>query len=276
MITVNSLSGGKTSSYMAYHYPADYNIFSLVRIEDIKCKPKDKSLIKYVSDKIGMEFIATAESDLTLYVIRDLEQLIGKEIIWVTGETFDELCKKRKALPNMMQRFCTTEMKMFPIAEWWHKNIGEKVEMQVGFRYDEKERAERLRTDIKIKVGKHENGNNKWKEFNWRVGKFPLIENKINHFNVKEWSNKTILNFPEDSNCVGCFWKPIQQLRKNWEDETLKMQWFSDLEQKNVGNRKKIQTFKKETNYENIKKIGLQQDFIFGTGSGCQAGFCTD
>ena len=94
MKTINSLSGGKTSSYMALHYPADYNIFSLVRIEDINCKPKDKSLIKYVSDKIGMEFIATAESDKTLYVMRDLEQLIGKEIIWVTGQTFDELNKK--------------------------------------------------------------------------------------------------------------------------------------------------------------------------------------
>lgn len=33
MITVNSLSGGKTSSYLAIHYPADINIFSLVTIE---------------------------------------------------------------------------------------------------------------------------------------------------------------------------------------------------------------------------------------------------
>ena len=30
MLTVNSLSGGKTSSYLAYHYPADLEIFSLV------------------------------------------------------------------------------------------------------------------------------------------------------------------------------------------------------------------------------------------------------
>jgi hypothetical protein len=29
METVNSLSGGKTSSYMAVHYPADYNILLL-------------------------------------------------------------------------------------------------------------------------------------------------------------------------------------------------------------------------------------------------------
>ena len=82
MITVNSLSGGKTSSYMAVHYPADINIFSLVRLEDPTCSPRDKSLIKKVSDKIGMDFIATAEDDRTLVAMFDLEQLLGKEIIW--------------------------------------------------------------------------------------------------------------------------------------------------------------------------------------------------
>ena len=34
MVTINSLSGGKTSAYIAAHYPADHDIFSLVRIED--------------------------------------------------------------------------------------------------------------------------------------------------------------------------------------------------------------------------------------------------
>lgn len=270
MKTINSLSGGKTSSYMAANYRADYNIFALVRIEADYCKPKDESIVKYASDKIGMDFIATGESDTTLYAMRDLEQLIGSEIIWVTGDSFDELCRKRKALPNLMQRFCTTEMKMMPIAEWWHKNIGEKIQMQVGFRYDEKERADRFRTDIKIKVGKHDNGNNKWQEFDWRIGKFPLIEDKIVHLEVTKWGGQSGIIFPPDSNCVGCFWKPYQQLRKNWDDEPLKMRWFSELEQKMK------RKFKKEMNYDQVKTIGLQQDFYFGTGSGCQAGFCTD
>ena len=46
MKKVNSLSGGKTSSYMAVNYPADYNLFALVRIEDRKCTPKDKGIVK--------------------------------------------------------------------------------------------------------------------------------------------------------------------------------------------------------------------------------------
>jgi hypothetical protein len=270
MKTVTSISGGKTSAYMAVHYPTDYNVFALVRIDADYCKPKDESIVKYVSDKIGMDFIATAESDKTLYVVRDLEQMIGREIIWVTGDSFDEVCRKKKALPNLMQRFCTSEMKMMPIGDWWLKKIGEKVNMSVGFRYDEIERSFNFKTDIKLKNGKHENGRNKWKVYDWRVGLFPLIQDKITHYQVKVWSDSTNINFPLDSNCVGCFWKPYQQLRKNWQDEPLKMRWFSEIEQKL--NRR----FKKEMSYEKIKTIGLQQDFFFGTGSGCQAGFCTD
>ena len=36
MIKVNSLSGGKTSSYIAKHYPANINVFSLVRTNEMR------------------------------------------------------------------------------------------------------------------------------------------------------------------------------------------------------------------------------------------------
>lgn len=268
MKVINSLSGGKTSSYLAYHYPADYNIFSLVRIDDKRCSPKDSNLVKYVSDKIGQEFIGTAESDLTLKAVVELEQLIGKEIIWVTGLSFEQLNKKRKALPNQQWRFCTTEMKMRPIWDWWYANIKEKCKMGIGFRFDEMERAERFSTSFKGIVGK-KGTRNAWEEIEWREGYFPLIDNRITHFDVKMWAKSTNLIFPEDSNCVGCFHKPLQQLRKNWDLEPLKMQWFAEQETKN-------QRWKKEGDYFKFKKIGLQQEFFFGTGSGCQAGFCTD
>ncbi len=272
MKTVNSVSGGKTSAYLAVHYPADYNIFSLVTIEADYCKPRDKGIVKYVSEKIGMDFIATAESDKTLYVVRDLEQLLGKEIVWVAGSSFERVVEQKVALPNQFMRFCTSEMKMKPIFEYCTKNISSVVNMRIGFRYDELERAERnkLNTSMRVVVGKHPNGNNKWEDVEWRRMSFPLVDDKITHYQVYQWSLKSGLDFPPDSNCVGCFWKPLQQLRKNWEDDPEKMQWFSEMELK-TGRR-----FKKEMSYDNIKKIGLQGDFNFGTGSGCQAGFCTD
>lgn len=270
MISVNSLSGGKTSSYMAVHYPADYNIFSIVRIEDVKCSPKDSSIVKYVSDKINKDFIATAENDLTLYLMRDLEQKIGSEIVWVTGETFEQIIKRKgKYLPNQLRRYCTTEMKLRPIFDWWMQNIGEKINMSIGYRYDEMERADRFTESFKGITGKR-GTRNKWETIQWRKGNFPLIENKIIHPTIIKWANESGLMFPGDSNCVGCFHKPLQQLRKNFDDQSLKMNWFSEIEKTSKS------TWKQDGTYYEFSKLPLQMDFNFGVGSGCNGGFCTD
>lgn len=268
MYKIHSLSGGKTSSYMAVHYPADYNVFALVTIDDPLCTPKDSGLVKKVSDKIGKEFIATAEDDSTLIAMFDLEQLLGKEITWVTGKSFDKTIGK-SFLPNKLIRYCTTEMKVRPIFDWWFKNIGQKIKMGIGYRYDEKERAERFTEKFKGITGKR-GTRNKWEELEWREGWFPLIDNKIGHYTVYKWAEASGIKFPKDSNCIGCFWKPSQQLRKNYDDNRQKFEWFARKERECKG------TWKEEITYDQIKKLGLQQDFFFGTGSGCQAGFCTD
>ena len=272
MKTVNSISGGKTSSYLAKHYSADYNLFSLVRIEDVKCTPKDKKVVQLVSDKIGMEFIATAEDDRTLKVVLDLEQYIGKEIKWVTGETYEQIIRNSSGyLPNQASRFCTSEMKIKPIAEYCRNVIGEIVKTRLGIRYDEQNRVNYTNTDFKFHIANNSFGQ-KRRVFSiekYRELDYPLIDDKIMHHRIYLWSLSTNIIFPEDSNCVGCFHKPVMQLRKNWDNNTQKMKWFADQE---TGRKK----FKKEMKYETIKKIGLQTDFIFGGGSGCNSGGCHD
>jgi len=282
MITINSLSGGKTSSYMAVHYPSDYEIFSLVCIDDVKCAPSDSNLIKMVNDKFNKygyvekygEFIATAEDDKIIKVMFDLEQMLGREIVWVRYDSFDKAIDKKMMLPNMSMRYCTTQLKILPIADWVIKNIEFPVFVNQGIRYDENERAKTQKGEReyvnKVIIGKHKNGKNKWKEYFWAVANYPLIINKVLHPHVQEfWKDKNI-EFPLDSNCVGCFWKDVQQLRKNWDDQTNKMQWFANQE------TRRNHFFKPNIDYNQIKNIGLQLDFNFGTGSGCQAGFCTD
>ena len=126
MVTINSLSGGKTSSYIAVHYPANYNVFALVRTDDKKCIYPDAKVRQIVSDKIGCEFVGTLEDDVIINTMLDLEQFIGQKINWVTGKTFDEIIKRKNGttfLPSYMRRFCTTEMKLTPIFYWWMKNI---------------------------------------------------------------------------------------------------------------------------------------------------------
>ena len=122
MKKVNSLSGGKTSSYIAANYPADYNVFSLVRTDDKKCMFPDAKLRQEVSDRLGVEFIGTLEEDTIIYTMLDLEQYIGSKIDWVTGKTFDDIILRKNGkvqLPNPMRRFCTVEMKIEPIFNWW-------------------------------------------------------------------------------------------------------------------------------------------------------------
>ena len=287
METINSLSGGKTSSFLAMNYPADYNIFSLVCIDDENCRPSDKKMIQAVNDKFEKygylekygEFIATAEDDKILKVMFDLEQMLGSEIVWVRHQSLDWWIDKKGMLMNMKMRYCTTETKIIPICEWvvnelMTKNDMQPVFMNQGIRWDEMERAKKGKDREyrnKIITGRSKNGTrNKWTEYFWAVGNYPLVNDRVSHYSIQEfWKDKSIL-FPEDSNCVGCFWKDVQQLRKNWDDQENKMQWFSNQE------KRKGHFFKPNIDYDQIKKVAIQQEFNFGTGSGCQAGFCTD
>ena len=146
METVTSISGGKTSAYLAANYPTDHYVFALVRTSDKDCMYPDKKLRQVVSDKIGKEFIGTLEDDLIVHTILDLEQHLGVGINWVSGVTFEESIKKKSDyLPNVMTRYCTTELKMRPIFHWWYNTFnGNPIIMNMGYRVTEKTRADRM------------------------------------------------------------------------------------------------------------------------------------
>lgn len=281
MKTVNSLSGGKTSSYIAVHYPADYELFALVCIDDHNAGgifKKDKKLTQRVNDKLQKycsdqkPFVATAEDPKTVTAMLDLEQKLGREIIWLRGIGFEDMMNKKKAIPNQMKRFCTTEMKIVPIFEFLFKYTELPVKMRIGFRYDEMERADKFKDTFKYvhSCNNYKQKRNNWKEIVWRVGHFPLIDDKIFHKHITDYWDTQDIIFPEDSNCQNCFWKREAQLRKNFDNNPAIMKW-AGVQEAMRGN-----TFKKEKNLFDIAKEDLEQDFIYGTGSGCQAGFCTD
>jgi hypothetical protein len=256
---------------MAVHYPADYNVFALVHIEDKNTIPNDKGFIKSVENKINREFTGTAEDIRTLKVVLELEQIIGKNIDWVVGDTFDAVIRKHKAIPNKMWRFCTTDMKMKPIFEWWLQNIGEIVKMGIGFRLDEFERAEKFTETMKYKRSQSLTGQkrHKWDEIKWREGWFPLIDDGITHKPVNDyWKGK--LEFPNSSNCQMCFWKKPQELRQNFEENPNQMNWALNKE-KEMNN-----TFRTDLSMEEASKIGLQQSMFWGGGSCQSEGYCTD
>lgn len=278
MKTINSLSGGKTSSYIAAHYPADFNVFALITTTDKMCLFPDKKVRQIVSDKIGKEFIGTLEENMIVYTMLDLEQYIGKKIDWVSGKSFDEIIirKDKKYLPNVIQRFCTTEMKLKPIFDWWQKTIKEVAEVRIGFRANEMKRAKTMMSKLnkdgfstfKTIVGKSKKGNrNKWDEVAWQKPTFPLIENGIYKDNIEEfWKNKNV-RFAFMNNCVGCFHRNPVLLKHMSERNPDKFQWFVNAE-------KDSRTFKKGMTYEQIKNSLKQIKLFDDDFSECDSGYC--
>lgn len=280
MKTVNSLSGGKTSSYIAANYPADYNIFALVRTDDKNCIYPDAKVRQIVSDKIGKEFIGTLEDDVIIDTMLDLEQFIGQEIHWTSGKTFDEIIKRKskayKYLPNKVQRFCTVEMKINPIAQWCYNNTDLPVEMRIGFRANETKRANKMIEkaekngfqNFKFKIGKHKNGNNKWKVLPYRKHKFPLIKDNIYKDNIeKYWKDKTV-RFAYMNNCVGCFHRNTMLLKHMSIKQPNKFNWFADQEKEGISQ------FKTEISYNKIKNHKLQIDLFDDDFNECDSGYC--
>jgi len=278
MKTINSLSGGKTSSYIAANYPADYNVFALVRTEDQSSKFKDDKIRQLVEDRIQAPFIATAEDDMIVYTMLDLEQYIGKEITWVTGPTFEKVINNHGGyLPNKIARYCTTDMKTMPIAQWRYNNIKEDVEMRFGFRANEQSRAktmndklnERGMTEVKIITGRTKTGTrNRWGVIDYCKPSFPLIKDGVFKDTVEVfWRDKPV-RFAYMNNCIGCWWRGPMLLKHMADKHPEKMDWFARQEEGNKGN------FKSDVSYREIINYNSQFTLFDEDFTECDGGYC--
>lgn len=279
MKTVTSVSGGQSSAYIAANFPADHLVFALVCIDDVKAQPKDKKMIQKVSDRIGRQFVATAEDDKILTTMFDLEQYLGQEIDWVVGPTFDELIKTNGGfLPNVTFRYCTWHLKMTPLFEWWQEKVNEPCQMQIGFRANETARAQRMLDrcnehgfiEHKHIVGKHPSGKNKWHMTPWEKPEFPLIENNLFRDNITEfWQGKPV-RFADRNNCVGCFHRNPLLLRQMFDAHPDKMNWFLSMEEESERDGR----WKKEVSYKVIKAHKMQFQIDFDDADNCDSGHC--
>jgi hypothetical protein len=278
---VTSVSGGRTSAYLAAHYPADYLLFALVRIEDEECRFKDEIIRKEVEDRIQKPFIATAEDDMIIYTMLDLEQYLGKKINWVTGDTYERVIYERRQtavyLPNKISRFCTDELKLKPMFEWWQTNIGDPVIMNIGYRSSTKEieRANKMLSKLnpdglleyKTVVGEHPNGDRKWASIGWQRPQFKLIEDGIGKPVITKYWNSLPVRFAQYNNCIGCFERSAMFLKYMYQKHPTKMNWFE--KQEAPGRR-----WKSEVSYSQIKKHKTQLMLIPEDFSECDSGHC--
>lgn len=318
MITVNSLSGGKTSSYLAKHHPADLDVFALVCMDDHNSNVGSKTfkidarirqivndkLQKYCSDQ--PEFWCTAEDPLIIKTMLDLEQHIGREITWLRGPGFQQTTFAKGMLPNKKHRWCTTWFKIDPIFNFMFRYHTLPCKMRIGYRADEAHRVNTFKdtyimcthTEVYYpKCGEQEPKNcksqfvnyidklggisdygyyslphrHRWKEVPFRIGEFPLVESGTDHADVLNyWNKNTDVQFPEDSNCQMCFWKNVQQLRKNWDTHPGIMGTAAVVEDMQGS------TLLSEFSMFDIKNINPQLGLFSQVGSSCHGGYCTD
>ena len=210
----------------------------------------------------------------------DLEQFIGSKIDWVSGKPFDEIINRngKKYLPNVTQRFCTTEMKLQPLFDWWRENINEVVEMRIGFRANETKRANNMINRLnenglmvnKTIVGKRKT-QNKWANIEWQKPVFPLITDNVYKDKIEQyWKDKPV-RFAYMNNCVGCFHRNEVLLKHMSEKHPNKFDWFVKAEEETGYN---VRTFKNGINYKQIKK-SLKQMELFDTDfNECDSGYC--
>src|SRR5690606_34781702 len=187
MITINSLSGGKTSSFMGIHFPAQHDLFACVEQfapfwtfaekehwYDIRFKRQAAHdwLRLYNGD-----FVMSAEDDRTLIALHQLSIELGTdhrgrhsgkgkiEVVFARDygigkyRTYDDIVKD--FLPNSRKRLCTEVLKVVPLYNYVRKNIepSGKVEMRIGFRLDELDRTVNLYFKIVEKKDRQPNPN---------------------------------------------------------------------------------------------------------------------
>lgn len=289
---LNSVSGGKSSAYIYANYPSQLNIFSLVTIENrdfLWMQGKDEKTRQLISDKIGYEFIGTAEMDPIIYTVLDLEQKFGYPIITIAGMTFEALIRDRKGfLPSHSRRFCTTRLKIEPIFDYLYSNNLLPVNTALGFRKGEETRKAKSmtrlspdgyeymlhRTTQKPNSRYFNRANTKYRKLS-----FPLIDNSIDEGIIEQfWSNNSI-RFAAFNNCVGCVNRSplfLSHLSKSHSYEYSKFVYLenyaNDIAQSH-GKSFNV-TFRPEGNLASIANPKIDFGLFDSDFNDCDSGYC--
>lgn len=276
--SITSVSGGRTSAWMAINYPTDYYIFALVRTNDPGHAPTDPGLLAAIRQKCP-DFVASMELPDTLRCVLELEQKLGREIHWVwAGATFEGRVAKKRTIPNQLIRFCTVDLKITPIFDWvqshWPQTF---VEMNLGFRADEPNRVFRMCGGKYTKSGGWDFTNrgqcerdprNSSKRIEWRFRQAPLFLDGVekHHIYNDPWIQRQ--PFPEVSNCSFCFFHTPTQHRIQYAQNPQCLKVWADMET-SIG-----KTFLKDMPISELAKGRDMEGELFAEEIGCTE--CTD
>ena len=260
-----SLSGGRTSAYMLWHILAEAGGTLPERAKVVfantgKEMPETLDFVQQCGERWNVPITwleYTREAKKVGY------QVVSHNSAARDGEPFEALIRAKKYLPNVVARFCTSELKVLTIKRYLVAEGWKRWTSAIGIRADEVRRVKTAPT------------RERW------VTWYPLNDAGVTKAEVMAfWRDQPFdlkLMGPRGStpkgNCDGCFLKSEATLAMMWREHPDRMKWWADME--GITNS----TFNKSRSYQSLGQfVADQSDWIFdGTAYLCQAddGECT-
>lgn len=244
-----SLSGGRTSGYMLHKI-----IEANGTIPD-RCKIVFANTGRELPETL--DFVQEMSNQWNVPIVwLEYNRLDGKVSFEIVnhnsasrnGEPFEKLITARNYLPNVVQRFCTSELKVLTIKRYLVSIGWKQWKSTIGIRADESRRI-----------------NQKESKERWTYW-YPLYEDgvtkeivgdfwKSQPFDLRLFGSRGVT---PKGNCDGCFLKSEATLAMMWREHPVNMQWWSDMENK-IGS-----TFNKKQSYSELGDfVNAQSDWIF-------------
>ncbi len=251
---VISFSGGRSSAYMLYRILEAHDFKLPPYVEVVfantgKEMPQTLDFVKAVADNWGV-------------VITWLEYTGKKQFMEVDyntasreGEPFAQLIEDKNYLPNMVARFCTSELKVLTIERYMG---GDDFLTVVGIRADEPRRAAKMRTKDNYAV--------------------PMADDGVTEGDIKEFWNAQPFDLAMPpagvntlSNCDLCFLKGYSIKQSIVEHDPSIADWWIEQEKKINARFRSDQP-----SYEKMQVIATDQGQLFGFDDTSIPCFCGD
>jgi len=251
---VVSFSGGRSSAYMLHEIlkAHDFKLPDYVKVIFANTGKEMPQTLDFVKD-VGLNW----EVDIVWLEYTGKKQFrqVTYETASRSGEPFAQLITDKNYLPNMMARFCTSELKVLTIERYMG---GDDFLTVVGIRGDEPRRAAKMRSKDNYSVPLADDG---------------VTENDIRSF----WNEQHFdLSMPPAgvntlSNCDLCFLKGYSIKQSIVEHDPSIADWWVDQEKKINARFRNDQP-----SYEKMKIIASDQGQLFDFDDQTIACFCGD
>lgn len=271
--TCISFSGGRTSAYMLYQVlQANNGLPSDAVVCFANTGKEEEATLKFVNDcsvnwgvKIHWIEYQDHEEPAQRY----------KEVTYKTasrkGEPFEAIIRKRQYLPNPVTRFCTSELKIRPMACFLkHSGFFDdciKSELEgaswIGLRYDEARRATKIKDKRRIPLFMAKVTVQDISDF-WAVQPFNL--------ELPTYKGRTLAG-----NCDLCFLKPLNQVATLIAEKPERAIWWAKMEALALASKPSGATFRKDRpNYASMVKFAADQLSLIDPDEEGIACFCGD